>query len=152
MTTYTDTMIEAFIAEFPNNAPWSTSHAKENGSKPRRQKGVERNLNTHFSIHVGGHEIVLNAHVVYMGWRAHWHKVGERYSTTDEQKQRIRVGLKEYWKDPWQQAKPSARARMTAQITWFIRNFAARKPMAELDGSRQKRASRARKASCRRCI
>ena len=126
ITSYTDAIIEAFIAEFPLHAPWSESNAKNGNTS--RPPADDRNLKKHFSIFVGGHEIVFKAHAVYNGWRQDWYKEGTRYSTTEVQKQCIRVGLKEYWKEPWKGKKPPAKLRMSAQIDAFLAKFRKRKP------------------------
>ena len=125
MASYTDQIIEAFITAFPNNAPWSKTNAKR-PYKERRQPEVDRNVTPTFSIFVGGQEIVLDAHTVYNGWRQEWHQQGTRYSTTEEQKERIRE--LDYWNEPWLGKKPPAKLRMSAQITAFLAKFSKRKP------------------------
>jgi hypothetical protein len=127
MANYADQVIAAFVVAFPEHAPWSKSNLQK-ASERRRQPEIQRRLEQHFSIRVGGHEIVFKAHVTYNNWRKEWHTQGERYSTTDEQKGRLRNGLKKYWREPWEQPKPSPGARMSAQITAFLAAFAARKP------------------------
>jgi hypothetical protein len=127
MANYADQAIAAFVVAFPEHSPWSEGNLQQ-ASEERRQPGIQRNFNRHFSIFVGGHEIKFKAHAMYNNWRKVWHTQGERYSTTDEQKERLRNGLKKYWREPWEQPKPSPGARMSAQITAFLAAFAARKP------------------------
>ena len=106
ITTYRDAcrdeMIDGFINAFPMSAP-------------------RNEPNDNFSIRVCGLDIVFNGHVVYNELRRKWFVAGQRFSTTELEKEHIRKKLgPTYWKDP-EEAAPEE--QMNAQIYAFLDLF-----------------------------